>query len=66
MGPLLHKHIQEGKAALRKTTTTRGAFDRKATLAVVMIVAATMFGVELVDVPLRDVINLEPAIMTAI
>ena len=39
-GPPLHKRIKEGKAALRKTRTIPGGFDRKATVAAVMIVAA--------------------------
>ena len=65
-GPLLHKRITEGKAALRKTRTIPGGFDRKATVAAVMIVAATLFGVELADVAPRDVSSLESAIMTAI
>ena len=65
-GPLLHKRIYEGKAALRKTRTIPGGFDRKATVAAVMIVAATLFGVELADVAPRDVSSLESAIMTAI
>ena len=67
-GPLLHKRIAEGKAALRKTRTTPGGFDRKATVAAaaVMIVAATLFGVELADMAQRDVYSLASAIMTAI
>ena len=65
-GPLLHKRIKEGKVALRKTRAIPGGFDRKATVAAVMIVAATLFGVELADVAPRDVSSLESAIMTAI
>ena len=65
-GPVLHKRIKEGKAALRKTRTIPGGFDRKATVAAVMIVAATLFGVELADVAPRDVSSLELPIMTAI
>ena len=65
-GPLLHKRIKEGKAALRKTRTIPGGFDRKATVAAVMIVAATLFGVEPADVAPGDVNSLESAIMTAI
>ena len=38
-----------------------GGFDRKATMAAVMIVAATLFGVELVDMAPRDVNSLESA-----
>ena len=65
-GPLLHKRIKEGKAALRKTRTIPGGFDRKATVAAVMIVAARLLAAELADVAPRDVSSLESAIMTAI
>ena len=64
-GPLLRKRIAEGKAALRKTRTIPGGFDRKATVAAVMIVAATLFEVELADVAPREVNSLESAIMAA-
>ena len=65
-GPLLQTHIAEGKKALRKTRTIPGGFDRKATVAAVMIVAATLFGVEVADIAQRDIHSPETAIMTAI
>ena len=43
-----------------------GGFDRKATVAADMIVAAALFGVEVVDIAQRDVSSMEAAIMTAI
>ena len=64
--PLLRKRIAEGKAALWKTRMIPGGFDRQATVAAVMIVATTMFGVELADVARRDVNSLELAIMATI
>ena len=57
--PLLQKHIAEGKKALRKTRTIPGGFDRKAIVAAVMIVAATLFGVDLADVAQREIHSLE-------
>ena len=65
-GPLPHKRIAERKAALRKTRTIQEGFDKKTAVVAVMIVAATLFGVELADVAPRDVNSLELAIMTAI
>ena len=46
MGPLLQKRSAEGKKAPWKSRTIPGGFDRKATVAAVMIVAAALFGVE--------------------
>ena len=56
----------EAKKALKKTRTIPGGFDRKATVAAVMIVAAALFGVELADISWRDASSLESAIMGAI
>ena len=66
--PLLQRRIGigEAKKALRKTRTIPGGFDRKATVAAVMIVAAALFGVELADISRRDASILESAIMGAI
>ena len=64
-GPLLQRRIGEGKTALKKARTLPVGFDRKATVAAVMIVAATLFGVELADISLRDISSLETAIMIA-
>ena len=57
-GPLLPRRIGEAKKALNKIRTIPGGFDRKATVAAVMIVAAALFGV--------DASSLESAIMGAI
>ena len=65
-GPLLQRCIREGKPALKKARTLPGGFDRKATVAAVMIVAAALFGVELADISLRHVSSLETAIMIVI
>ena len=65
-GPLLKSRIDEGKKALKKTRTMPGGFDRKATVAAVMIVAASLYGVELADVSQKDLNSMETAIMTAI
>ena len=58
--------LRKGKKALTKTRTIPGGFDRKPTVAAVMIVAATLFGVELADIAQRDIHGLESAIMTVI
>ena len=65
-GPLLQCRVGEAKKALKKTRTIPGGFDRKATVAAVMIVAAALFGVELADISRRDASGLESAIMGAI
>ena len=65
-GPLLQHRIGEAKKALKKTRTIPRGFDRKATVAAVMIVAAALFGVELADISRRDASNLESAIMGAV
>ena len=65
-GPLLQRRIGEAKKALKKTRTIPGCFDRKATVAAVMIIAAALFRVELADISWRDTSNLESAIMGAI
>ena len=65
-GPPLQRRIREGKTALKKARTLPGGFDRKATVAAIMIVAAALFGVALADISLRDVSSLETTIMTAI
>ena len=65
-GPLLQRRIGEAKKALKKTRTIPGSFNRKATVAAVMIVAAALFGVEPADISSRDGSSLESAIMGAI
>ena len=42
-GPLLKQRIANGKTALRKARVIPGGFDRKATVAAMMIVAAALF-----------------------
>ena len=66
IGRLLKQRIADGKTALRKARVIPGGFDRKATVAAVIIVAAALFGVELADIAPRDVSSMETAIMTAI
>ena len=65
-GPLLERRVGEAKKALKKTRTIPGGSDRKATVSAVMIIAAALFGVELVDISNRDASSLELAIMGAI
>ena len=43
-GPLLKQRTADGKRALRKARVIPGGFDRKATVAAVMIVAVALFG----------------------
>ena len=64
--PLLERRIGEAKKALKKTGTITGGFDRKATVAAIMIIAAALFGVELADISWRDASSLESAIMGGI
>ena len=64
--PLVQRRIEEAKKAPKKTRTIPGGFDRKATVAIVMIIAATLFGVQLGDISQRDSGGLESAIMGAI
>ena len=65
-GPLLQRRIGEAKKALKKTRTILGGFDRKATVAAIMITTAALFAVELADISQRDASSLESAIMGAI
>ena len=58
-GPLLQRRIAEAKKV-------PGGFDRKATVAAIVIVAAALFGVELADISTRDAGGLESSIMGAI
>ena len=51
---------------LKKTRTIPGGFDRTATMAPVMIIAAALFGVELADISERDTSSPKSAIMGAI
>ena len=60
------RRIGEAEKALKKTRTILGGFDRKATVAAVMIVATALFGVELADICQRDTSGLESAIMGAV
>ena len=65
-GPLLKHRIADGKTALRKARVIPRGFNRKATVAAVMIVVVALFGVELADIAQRDVSSMEAAIMSAI
>ena len=65
-GPVLQRRVGEAKKALKKTRTIPGGFNRKATVAAIIIIAAALFGVELADISQRDASSLESAIMGAI
>ena len=65
-GAVLQCRIEEAKKAPKKTRTIPGGFDRKATVAAVMIVAAARFRMEPADISRMDASSLESSIMGAI
>ena len=65
-GPLLTKRVQEAQTALKKSRSLPLGFDGRASLAIMMIIAAALYGVELADISKRTAAALESTVMYAL